>query len=848
MKKTILLNLVLFLNLSVFAQEVSVSRETTGYREPIKNKNLIKEVKTNNKPKLIKDAAVIGCTINYDFQTNSSMQRRINIHNDGSMSATWIMSFDESTSDRGTGYNYFDGNAWDTQPSSRIESERTGWPALLDLGHNVVIAHGPADGSALMSQNSQYGASDWSESYIQPGPSPMEIVWPRAAVGGPNGNTIHMIASTYNAVNGNVLVAYYRSLNGGTTWDKSGEILSGIGPTKYSNIDGDDYALDVDGETVAIAIFCSTGDVAVLKSNDNGDSWTRYTVLDFPDQYEPFDESTDVFDIDQDGVPDTTSKSDGSGTVIIDHQGTVHVAFGLLLGTFDGDNYSFPALSDGIVYWNENMPEGQFSNDFIVSPSRVYLHNNLDTIAKAPDPNNNGIIDWLGSDPSMLYFGLYNTSLTSTPMFALDYSNNLYMVYSTIMEEYYSTSANPNAQHFRHVHGMVKPAGSNTWVPPVNLVQETGISNDTENVFPSIARELFNGKLHLIWQNDSEPGNTINDADLYTNNNIIYDSYDASLFLSNPTYYTVTFHVTDYSTGYPISGADINIGGNIITTDDSGEAYTNLINGIYTYEVTAPGYNTVNSTVTVDDGAVTEYVTMEEIVDYTVTFIVNVDDNPYSAAEIEIDGNTLYTNSNGIATIDLVDGTYNYVVNIDDLPPYNSSITVAGEPVTEELNLYIEYDVTFSVISSEDSDPIEGANIQIAGETLTTSQEGLASTLLINGEYDFSISANEYLDYNDSLIVESNSVFISIALQPDKVSEVFENKLGIYPNPAKTFVKINSTVPSELEILSITGNTLISKTLKKGKEVINISFLQSGIYIIKLKDQTNLKTYKLLKK
>ena len=50
--------------------------------------------------------------------------------------------------DRGTGYNYFDGNSWEPQPNSRLESSRGGWPSIIAMGsgkeasinkHNMII-------------------------------------------------------------------------------------------------------------------------------------------------------------------------------------------------------------------------------------------------------------------------------------------------------------------------------------------------------------------------------------------------------------------------------------------------------------------------------------------------------------------------------------------------------------------------------------------------------------------------------------------------------------------------------------------------------------------------------------
>lgn len=561
MKKHLLLLLGLGMILSTQAQKGHVAVEAKDaagveMNEPSYNGTII------GQPPVIssKDAAAIGSTI-YDMQTNSTVVRRLDIHDDGTMSAVWTMGFnsDNGYDDRGTGYNYFDGSAWGAIPGARIESERTGWPQLLSVSKDIVIAHGPADGSLLMNQNSAFGADDWTETSITASPIP-RLVWPRAAVGGPDGNTIHLIANTYDEYAGMIrTIVYYRSTDGGQTWDITGEVIDGADSTKYNLIRGDQYTIDARGNTIAIGIFSSLGDVQVLKSTDNGDTWTSLTVIDFPDQFEPFNSDEDFFDVDEDGIADSTSKNEGSGAVIIDSEGKVHVAAALWFGHYDGGNYYYPSLSDGIVYWNENMPEGEFSTDFIVAPSMVYLHNNLDTVVKMPDPNGNGEPDWAVDDPSTSFFGDYQLSLSSFPQFAIDEDDNIYMVYSTVMEEYYKDDANPNLQHFRHIYCVGKYANGG-WDEPVNLTLETGIDANTENICPMAARNIYNDELHVMWQNDSEPGisvDTDGDGDPPTTNTIIYNSFPRELILPAVGIKNAKKNNTTSSFAYPNPVKDI---------------------------------------------------------------------------------------------------------------------------------------------------------------------------------------------------------------------------------------------------------------------------------------------------
>ena len=78
---------------------------------------------------------VIGTTT-YDLQSNSCLQDRIIMHDDGTISAVWTMSQELNTSfsDRGTGYNFFNGTSWGVNRTSRLESSRGGWPSIIAMG------------------------------------------------------------------------------------------------------------------------------------------------------------------------------------------------------------------------------------------------------------------------------------------------------------------------------------------------------------------------------------------------------------------------------------------------------------------------------------------------------------------------------------------------------------------------------------------------------------------------------------------------------------------------------------------------------------------------------------------
>ena len=188
------------------------------------------------------------------------------------------------------------------------------------------------------------------------------MFWPRAVAGGADGNSIHMICladpnagAFTNGMTGALL--YNRSTDGGATWDLTEVLLPGEeDATLIDGISADTYAIYARGNKIAIACFGDLQDSFVWISTDNGTTWTRTTIWDFPIDNYVIDQGTDVG---LDGIQDTILSSDGAGAVYIDASGTTHAAFGTMFYTDDlgviDSVYSYFPLAGSVAYWNENM-------------------------------------------------------------------------------------------------------------------------------------------------------------------------------------------------------------------------------------------------------------------------------------------------------------------------------------------------------------------------------------------------------------------------------------------------------------------------------------------------------------
>ena len=486
---------------------------------------------------------VIGYTT-YDLQTNGSVQNRLAVHDDGTMSATWTMSkeFNTTYSDRGTGYNYFDGTSWinqivqPTDQVDRIETSRVGWPSVFGLGtgEEKVITHSTGLSVLNQASRSSIGNGAWTNASI----GEFYMIWNRSVAGGLDGNTIHMIALTepmgtnwsgslFNGLNGALL--YFRSQNGGAIWDIDTMQLPTIDTAHFLGFSADNYAISAKGETVVVAYFNDWGDSFIVKSTDNGDNWTATTFLNFPHDKYAIDEG---LDLDSDGVLDQVYSTDNSGALIIDDQGMAHVFYGIMMyaddDLSDGSSSWFPS-TNGIAYWNESYGADNTPSTVHVGDTSLWYSDMMNDhwIAEAPDLNGDpavGGIDEVGG------YALYYRSHASMPSAGLSSNGEIYMTFSG-----YTETVDNGSQVFRHIYVTKSVDGGTTWKTPVDITPHDDWDGMQECVYGSLS-PVVDDKLRLIYQLDFEPGLAVQgDEDLVDWNAIHYLEVDTVGLFDNTT-------------------------------------------------------------------------------------------------------------------------------------------------------------------------------------------------------------------------------------------------------------------------------------------------------------------------
>jgi hypothetical protein len=455
---------------------------------------------------------VVGQTM-YPLQTNAAEYRRVHYFASGDVNVVYTFSQGvwNTWSDRGTGYNFYDGSAWGPYSTARIENTRTGFPdlAVTGNGQEMTTAHDATSNNMHFDTRMPAGTGAWVDNINLPNPpgSAFLCLWPRMAVGGAAQDIIYHIAVTEPTGNGGAAyhnqdgcLMFSKSTDYGATWVISNMLIIGTDSSQSPGWGGDCYAIDARGNTVVVAIGGFGEDLLLMKSTDAGTTWTRTIVQDFA-MAAPYDGTafTDAFDVNgnpgADGIQDTLETNDASISVLLDNAGMAHVFFGDMFVTSDGTGLSYFPGTAALMYWNEGMGS---------TPPVM--------IAGAVDLNANGTLD-------VTDFGTYQTSLVSNATSGIDASGNLYCVYAGIVEG----TDDGTGKSFRNIYAIKSTDGGASWTAPYNI----SASTTDEKVYPTMDRDVTGGVLRLSYMRDQVAGHGVGSTNPDTdnqggNNDIIY--------------------------------------------------------------------------------------------------------------------------------------------------------------------------------------------------------------------------------------------------------------------------------------------------------------------------------------
>lgn len=798
---------------------------------------------------------VIGTTT-YDLQSNYGMGRRV-FNDNGTIYATWTRSSaqDDSYADRGTGLNTSTngGLAWGAAPTARIESVRCGWPTMgvTANGRRFITTHTGAAG--LLFTYRDAGATSWSAVNVGTDNGDLTGVWNRAAV---SGNNIHVVISRQDEYDGIVGgLAYFRSTDGGTTWDGPTPITDAAGnsliPQSYTSVNADAYFLEANGNHLALVLGEYGREITLYESMNNGDSWTKRTIQATSNPLFP-DEPTDEDDLDPAVV------SGGGQTIVIDNNDVVHVWFDRVFNYDDaGDGQIGPFYlpnSSCIMYWNSTM-----------NTSPVVIGRTV-----RQDYNGDGTT---ALDTQVDETQSYGVSIVSQPSAGMDASGNLYVAYSSLNDgDIQANRQGTGSQRlYRDVYIVKSTDGGATWVGPYNVTD----TPNKEEVFPSIAKNV-DGFVHLIYQEDDSTGTYLQNTNgngqaTWSINNVVYVGVPPSAIVNPPlvdtnpeiSYLNVPYAYQDCPVSadrfdasvldYPDGELPITVGGtvDITTPNDTGDGYGWVLSA-----TDSDGNTASQDFIDTNTGLNAAIIVYEDVTAPTIFgqpvefFFDDAGDEFYNSlfdpyfVEVDVLQNTAYTDLGAVARDD-AEGfgcpavlTTQNSVNTAVLGSYNVTYNAtdnagnAAEAVVRTVNV-IGADTDAPVIYAFDLDGNlvdSGSTLELQADpggtyidpgyfTIDNVDGDLTDVTLVSGSVDLAVPGTYTLTYSATDAAGNNVTFTRIVTVAD--TEAPSITLGgpstiAWTNCNAPFVEPAGTTAFDAVDGNLTSSIVISGTVNTG--------------------------------
>ena len=465
----------------------------------------------------------------YDVQTNSGARTWTHVWPDGKVNFAFMTASIQGYSDRGTGIGTYDSanDVW-IPSMGRVENERTGFGSIAQYGANGIVVAAHTNTSNIYIIPDKDDIATGSAVKVGSLDSTHDPYWPNVMTSGANRNIIHVIAQGSD----DFVVYYFRSRDGGLTWDRQNVILPYMGTDYCINwrVNCCYWMETTDDNCLALVVNNPWSDGMVLYSYDDGDTWERKVFYKHPNPFGSFEDP--IY------YPRWTSCQ-------WDSQHHLHVLYEL--GALDSNNEYLDL--GGVAYWNETMPYN--ANGTTVSPfegnlvpgqpfvlESAYLENDIyRSWWHYTDATHEMWPEYMGylapltddGDPEDPYqasgfnienedlgqHGYYRSGVCGYPVLCMvPNSDEMVAVWSALDENHMDVNGN---YYYKIFASYSKNKGA-TWSPMVQLTMDF---DNAEFVYNQAA--VVGRKLVIATQTDGETGTYYNGY--YGTDTDVYDSY-----------------------------------------------------------------------------------------------------------------------------------------------------------------------------------------------------------------------------------------------------------------------------------------------------------------------------------
>jgi uncharacterized membrane protein len=281
-------------------------------------------------------------------------------------------------------------------------------------------------------------------------------------------------------------------------------------------------------------------------------------------------------------------------------------------------------------------------------------------------------------------------------------------------------------------------------------------------------------------------------------------------------HYSVVITVLGSDNSSPVQGAAVNINSSSYPTNDRGQVGVSLQNGTYPYTVTKSGYYDGSSSVTVLDSDNSSVISLKARLYNVIMTVKNPLKEPIKGATVEINATSYQTQDNGEVSLQLKNGTYPFTVVANGMDDYLGELEVVSADIPSfPVNMeYKKYDIVFTV-QTDEGVAIENANIHINEKDYQTSQGGLVTVCLSDGQYPYTVTKEGYVQTQGNVEVSGSNKNVLAQLTPISYNITFVVKDNMASPNLLQGVSIDIENEDKTVTTNASGEAIIS--LKAGK-------------------------------
>ncbi|MDX2432220.1 MAG: putative glycoside hydrolase, partial [Bacteroides sp.] len=336
---------------------------------------------------------------------------------------------------------------------------------------------------------------------------------------------------------------------------------------------------------------------------------------------------------------------------------------------------------------------------------------------------------------------------------------------------------------------------------------------------------------------------------LFDTLNIIKDTA-ISLQLTALPEYRLSVKVRDDSTNVALSDVLLSIDDQDYYTNDVGEFSITLDEDVYDIMLSLAAYHSLSKSVDLikDTLVVFQMDRLKYNLGFMITDVESGEHIP--TASVAINDSVYITDAQGSLSLDMDYGDYAYTLIKAGYESINQSIALSKDTLIALEMDKQKYELVFQVKEAGSNENLQGASIAIIDTVYDTDFQGQVSLNLDYGDYAYTISKDAYEQKEGSIFLsmDTDTTILLTALISGKESLVSE-KLHVHPNPFDNILTIalpNNSI-FKYEVLSLTGELILSGTLRADSNIVNVSTLSSGVYIIKASNNQTSFSKKIIK-